>query len=88
MSAFDAMATINHIANGIATEGNPVMNFFLHQGVLTFFLVKTGLTTVALGFFYYWRRRTLSRIGLGIAMVSYYGVMIYHILIYQLMYKS
>ena len=86
MSAFDAMATVNHISNGIATEGNPVMNFFLHLGVPSFLLVKIGLTTIALALFYYWRRKTLSRIGLGIALVSYYGVMIYHILIYELMY--
>ncbi|HZS47179.1 MAG TPA: DUF5658 family protein [Blastocatellia bacterium] len=86
MSAFDAMATVNHITNGIATEGNPVMNFFLHHGVFAFFLAKTGLTTIALALFYYWRRRNLSRVGLGIALVCYYAVMIYHILIYELMY--
>jgi hypothetical protein len=86
MSAFDAMATVNHISNGIATEGNPVMNFFLHFGVPVFLLAKIGLTTIALGLFYHWRRRTLSRVGLGIALVAYYGVMIYHILIYELMY--
>src|SRR5215813_5088266 len=86
MSAFDAMATINHITNGIAAEGNPFMGFFLHHGVFWFFLAKTGLTTVALALFYYWRRHTLSRVGLGIALFAYYGVMIYHILIYEYMY--
>ena len=86
MSAFDALATVNHISNGIATEGNPVMSFFLHLGVPSFLLVKIGLTTVALALFYYWRRRTLSKIGLGIALVCYYAVMIYHILIYEFMY--
>src|SRR6478735_7451740 len=86
MSAFDALATVNHISNGIATEGNPVMNFFLHLGVPSFLFVKIGLTTIALALFYYWRRKTLSRVGLGIALFAYYGVMIYHILIYELMY--
>ena len=86
MSAFDAMATINHITSGIATEGNPVMSYFLNHGVFTFLMVKIGLTTVALMLFYYLRRRTLSRIGLGIALISYYGIMIYHILIYELVY--
>ena len=86
MSVFDALATLNHVTNGIATESNPVMKYFLHLGTHTFFLVKAALTIAALTLFYRLRRWTLSRIGLGIALISYYGVMIYHILIYQLMY--
>jgi len=48
--------------------------------VVTFSLLRIGKNGVSFGSLFE------ALFGLGIALVAYYGVMIYHILIYELMY--
>lgn len=86
LAGFDATATVQHIAAGIAVELNPVMRYFLDKGFITFFWVKVFLTTGGLWICYANRHKALGRIGIWLAAILYQLVAIYHIYIFSTAY--
>lgn len=87
MSGYDAMATMQHISRGVAAEGNPLMGSLIHMDVVTFFLVKMGLTVPCLILCYSFSHLRTARIGIQIAVGVYSVLCIYHALIAILIYK-
>jgi len=53
----DLTATLYWTYNGIATEANPIMNFFLASSPLAFVVAKLGLSFIGVGILYHFRRR-------------------------------
>lgn len=82
LSAFDAVATIQHIAAGVAIEGNPLMKALIRHGDMQFFFAKLLLTAVALWLCYWKREQLLGRFGIWLATACYTLVLIYHLIIY------
>lgn len=83
LSAFDAVATIQHIAAGVAIEGNPLMKALLQHGDIQFFFAKILLTAFALWLCYWKREQLLGRFGIWLATACYTLVLIYHLIIYR-----
>lgn len=83
LSAFDAVATVQHIAAGVAIEGNPLMKALLRHGDIQFFFAKLFLTALALWLCYWKREQLLGRFGIWLATTCYSLVMIYHLIIYR-----
>ena len=86
LAGFDATATVQHIASGIAVELNPVMRYFINIGWITSFWVKVILTTVGLWICYVTRHRPLGRIGIWFTAIVYQLVALYHIYIFTTAY--
>ncbi len=77
----DLTATLYWTYNGIATEANPIMNFFLAFSPLAFVAVKLGLSFIGVWTLYYFRRRfrrAVLHILLALNFV-YLGVCGYHL---------
>ena len=87
LAGFDATATVNHIASGVAVELNPVMRYFLEIGWITFFWVKVIITTTGLWVCYVTRHRPLGRLGIWLAVGIYQLVAFYHIYIFATEYS-
>ncbi|HEY7914120.1 MAG TPA: DUF5658 family protein [Blastocatellia bacterium] len=81
MSGYDAIATIEHIERGAATEGNPLMESLMQHSVFLFFAVKMGLTALGLLICYRLSHRKTARVGIKMIVSVYSLVCIYHALI-------
>lgn len=86
LSAFDGVATVQHVTHGVATEANPLMHYLLAHGVLLFFFTKLAITIGALVFCYASRTRALGRLAIVLSIVFYSLVFFYHLAIYKLAY--
>lgn len=86
LCAFDGMATVQHVSAGVASEANPAMQYLLSRGLMFFFFTKLAVTTGALLFCYAVRARTLGRLAIVLSIVSYYLLLLYHIVIYRVAY--
>ena len=78
---FDLTATLFWIANNLAIEANPIMDFFLQLSPLLFVVAKLGLSGVGIWILYYFRmrfRKTVFRALLGLNLV-YISVFVYHL---------
>jgi hypothetical protein len=84
MSGFDAVATVRHISLGVATELNPVMDYFINQDFVLFFWIKISITAFGLMICYLLSRHYLARQALGFLTLIYTILTGYHYLIYQL----
>jgi len=82
MSGYDAMATMQHIGRGVASEGNPLMNSLIHDNAILFFLVKMGLTAPCLVLCYSFSHLKTARLGIKIAVGVYSILCVYHALIF------
>ena len=77
----DLTATLYWVSNDLATEANPVMNFFLEYSPLLFIVAKLGLSGIGIWILYYFRKRfktTIFRALLGLNLV-YISVFVYHL---------
>jgi len=77
----DLTATLYWIANDIAHEANPIMNFFLQISPLLFVIAKLGLSAVGIWILYFFRKRfasTIFKILLGLNLV-YISIFVYHL---------
>src|SRR5258708_30655969 len=83
LAGFDATATVQHIASGVAVELNPVMRYFLDKSWITFFWVKVSITTLGLWVCYVTRHRPLGRAGIWFAVIVYQLLALYHIYIFR-----
>jgi len=54
---FDLVATLYWVHSGLATEANPLMNFYLKQSSFLFIFVKLGLSFSGISILYFFRKR-------------------------------
>jgi len=77
----DLSATLFWVTNGLATEANPIMDFFLQISPLLFVVAKLGLSGVGIYILYYFRkrfRRKVFKILLALNLI-YIAVFMYHL---------
>jgi len=77
----DLSATLFWVHNGLATEANPIMDFFLQYSPVLFVLAKLGLSTVGIYILYFFRarfKRMIFNILLGLNII-YLLVFAYHL---------
>ncbi len=79
LNLIDAVLTLVWLETGQAVEANPVMNALLQIGPVAFVLGKIAL--VSIGSIFLWRRRyhTLSVVGIFVAFLTYYFILLYHL---------
>lgn len=78
LSLLDAWFTLDLIKSG-ATEANPVMRAALNLGDRPFVVIKTLMTMVAVGFLCLHKNWPLGRLCLGISLVGYSVLILYHL---------
>lgn len=77
----DLTATLFWISNDLATEANPLMDFFLEISPLLFVVAKLGLSAVGIWILYYFRKtfkETIFRILLFLNLI-YIAIFVYHL---------
>ena len=77
----DLTATLFWISNDLATEANPIMDFFLEVSPLLFVIAKLGLSAVGIWILYYFRKtfkETIFRILLFLNLI-YIAIFVYHL---------
>lgn len=84
LSCMDAYLTLSLIEKGSVVEANPVMAFFLDQGVFAFSLVKFTVTGLALMILCLCKNVNITRIGLPVAIKIYLAVIIYEIYLFMI----
>ena len=78
MSAYDAVATMEHIGRGVAMEGNPLMESLINRNALLFFFVKLGITAFGLVICYIYSHKRAARVGIRMAVAVYSLLCLYH----------
>jgi uncharacterized protein DUF5658 len=81
MSAYDAVATMQHIGRGVALEANPFMDSLIQVNAVVFFLVKMSITAFGLLICYSFSHKRTARIGIRLAVAVYALVCVYHAVI-------
>jgi hypothetical protein len=81
MSGYDAVATMNHIGRGVATEANPIMESLIERSAVLFFFVKMALTAICMFICYSYSYKRTARIGIHFALSIYVLLSFYHTLI-------
>jgi len=81
MSGYDAVATMQHIGRGVASEGNPLMETLIQRHAVLFFFVKMGLTVLCLMFCYSYSHLRTARLGIRLAVAVYALISLYHAMI-------
>lgn len=77
----DLTATLYWLANDIAHEANPLMNFFLELSPLSFILAKLGMSGVGIAILCFLRKRFKKIIFklLLVLNLVYLAVFVYHL---------
>lgn len=78
MSAYDAVATMQHIGRGVALEGNPLMASLISQNAVLFFAVKMAITAFGLLTCYYFSHLRTARMGIKLVVGIYLCLSAYH----------
>jgi hypothetical protein len=81
LCAYDAVATMQHIGRGVATEGNPLMGSLIEVNAVVFFLVKMSMTAVGLLICYGFSHLRTARMGIHFAVAVYSILTVYHVMI-------
>lgn len=81
MSGYDAVATMNHIGRGVATEANPFMESLIERSAVLFFFVKMAITTVCMFICYNFSHKRAARVGIHFAVSIYLLLSFYHTMI-------
>ncbi|MBI3722003.1 MAG: hypothetical protein HY248_05565 [Fimbriimonas ginsengisoli] len=76
MCLVDAWLTLMLFLHGWASEGNPLMSFFLERGVWVFLIAKLAylLPGVVACEVLKWRRPTFARMAIRVGLFGYLGV--------------
>ena len=77
----DLTATLFWIHGGMATEANPIMNFFFKQSSFLFVFAKLGFSFAGIYLLYSYRerfRKIIRRVLMGLNFI-YVGVCMYHL---------
>jgi len=81
MVFIDLISTLYWVNTGLATEANPIMNFFFEQSSVLFTLVKLGISFGGILILYFLRKRfrkIILSILLGLNFI-YISVCMYHL---------
>ena len=78
MSGYDAVATMEHIRRGVATEGNPLMDSLIQHNAVLFFFVKMVITALGLMFCYNFSQRRMAQLGIKAVAGIYAFICLYH----------
>jgi hypothetical protein len=79
LAVLDAILTLVLVENGLASEANPIMAFYLEHGNLTFFGVKILFTAFALLTFCVCKNRPFIKVTILVLMAAYLAVVIYQL---------
>lgn len=79
LNTLDALLTMYVVYSGQATEANPLMEPLVDESPVMFFLIKTALVVLGCTLLWRFRRRPLAVIGMFIAFLVYYCILIYHL---------
>ena len=77
----DLIATLYWVHSGLATEANPLMNFYFEQSSFLFIFIKLGLSFSGISILYFFRKRfrkVILNILLGLNFI-YIAVCLYHL---------
>ena len=80
LNMLDAFLTIFWVRNGYASEGNHLMARLLDIGDLPFLAVKIAVGAAAAIVLWRWSDLRLAKVGLGLALTLYIGLMGVHFL--------
>ena len=77
----DLIATLYWVTNGLGTEANPIMNFFLSCSPLLFVIAKLGLSAGGVYILYFFRKRFKDTIFKSLVVLNliYIAVFVYHL---------
>lgn len=67
----DALFTLYYVRNGLATEANPLMAYYLDHSDSAFLIVKMYMATIGIAIMYMYRDRKAAMVGLWGAMAVY-----------------
>lgn len=81
LCGYDAVATMNHIGRGVATEANPLMDSLIERSAILFFVVKMAVTAICMFICYNYSYKRTARIGIHFAVSLYVLLSFYHTLI-------
>ena len=79
LSGLDAWYTLDLLAEGKATEANPLMRAALELGDAQFVIIKTAMTIIAAGFLCLHKNWSLGRLCLVLAIAGYSLLILYHL---------
>jgi hypothetical protein len=80
LSTIDALMTGLHMANGTATELNPIMDEFIHHGGLpVFYGAKAAMTVIPLVIIFVHKEWTLGKFAARVCLWAYALLCCYHI---------
>jgi hypothetical protein len=82
LSCLDAFLTLELINKGVVYEANPVMAFFLDQGVFQFSLIKFVITSLSLIIMCLLKNVKITRICLPVIIKIYLIVVFYELYLY------
>tara|TARA_Y100000310_G_scaffold79089_1_gene75786 strand:- start:5316 stop:5633 length:318 start_codon:yes stop_codon:yes gene_type:complete len=77
----DLTATLFWLSHDLATEANPIMDWFLQLSPLLFVIAKLGLSAIGIWILYFLRKRftkIIFQILLGLNLV-YISIFVYHL---------
>ena len=78
MCGYDAVATMNHIGRGVATEANPIMESLIERSAVLFFFVKMAITSICMFFCYNYSYKRTARLGIHLTVSIYILLCVYH----------
>ena len=79
LNILDAVFTMVWIETGVATEANPLLRTLVNEYPLGFVLVKTALVSAGCYLLWKFRSRATSIVGVFIAFLVYYFLLLYHL---------
>jgi hypothetical protein len=79
LNLLDAIFTLAWVNAGLAREANPLLASLVREHPVLFSLVKLGLVAMGSLLLWHYRNRAVAVIGIFVAFLSYYLVVLYHI---------
>jgi len=75
----DAVFTILWVHAGLAREANTLMDELVSEHEVLFVVVKLGLVSLGSWLLWHWRDRPAAVVGLFLAFLVYYGLLLWHV---------
>jgi hypothetical protein len=85
LNVLDAAFTLVWVRAGRAQEANVLMRALVNDHPVWFVTVKLALVSLGSFLLWRWRHRTAAVIGIFIAFLAYYFVLLYHLHFYALL---
>ncbi len=79
LNLLDAIFTLTWINAGLAREANPLLDEVVVNHPVVFSVVKLSLVALGSLLLWHYRRRSLAVVGIFLAFLVYYFLLLYHI---------